>query len=153
MTELFKNAPNFQHLLRVRSSELTAADEKRVFQPNSYVAAHRRGVCCEGQLETAGGQNGPSVVASEQPVGGLLHKHEVLGLGADAAHNAEYRLYEEWRLNELFVDEVSQIVEVSDIVAFVFEARAVILAERFEDMLDIAKCIAEDEIVAPAQVW
>jgi hypothetical protein len=38
MTELFKNAPNFPHLLRVRSSELTAADEKRVFQPNSYVA-------------------------------------------------------------------------------------------------------------------
>jgi hypothetical protein len=32
------------------------------------------------------------------------------------------------------------------------EARAVLFAERFEDALDIAKRVAEDEIVAPAQV-
>ena len=76
-----------------------------------------------------------------------------MGLGADAAQDAEYRLHEEWRLNEFFVDEMSQIVEVSDIVAFVLEARTVLLAERFEDALDIAERIAEDEIVAPLQVW
>jgi len=153
MTELFKNAPNFPHLLRVRSSELTAADEKRVFQPNSYVAAHRRRLRCEGHLETAGRQDGPPVVVSKQPVGGLFHEHEVLGLGADAAQDAEYRLHEEWRLNEFFVDEMSQIVEVSDIVAFVLEARTMLFAEGFEDALDIAERIAEDEIVAPVQVW
>src|SRR5271156_6206986 len=122
-------------------------------KPNSCVSAHRRCVRREGHLETAGGQDGPSVVVSEQPVGGLLHEHEVLGLGADAAEDAEYRLHEEWRLNELFVDEVSQIVEESDIVAFVLESRTMLFAEHFEDSLDIAKRVAEDEIVAPLQVW
>src|ERR1700722_17289604 len=78
---------------------------------------------------------------------------KVLGLGAHAAEDAEYRLHEEWRLNEFFVDEVTQIVEVSDIVAFVLESRTMLLAERFEDAFDIAKRVAEDEIVAPAQVW
>jgi hypothetical protein len=153
VTELLQNAPDFRHLLRARNCKLSTADEKRVFQPHSYVSAHRRRVRCERHLETAGGQDGPSVVVSEQPVGGLLHEHEVLGLGADAAEDAEYRLHEEWRPNELFVDEVSQIVEVSDIVAFVLEARTVLLAERFEDAFNIAKRVAEDEIVAPAQVW
>src|ERR1700683_2016362 len=153
MTELLQKAPDFRHLLRVRNRELAAADEKRVFQSNSYVSAHHRRLRCEGHLETPGGQNGPSVVVSEQPVGGLFHEHEVLGLGADAAQDAEYRLHKEWRLNELFIDEVSQLVEVSDVVAFVFEARAVLFAERLEDTLDIAERITEDEIVAPTQVW
>src|ERR1700693_3468661 len=119
---------------------------------NSHVAAHHRRVRCEGHLEPPGRQDGPLVVVSEQPVGGLFHEHEVLRLGADAAQDAEYRLHEEWRPNELFFDEVSQIVEVSDIVAFVLESRTMLFTERFEDALDIAKRVAEDEIVAPAQV-
>ena len=44
---------------------------------------------------------------------------------------------------------MSQIVEVSNIVVFVLEARTVLLAERFEDALDIAERVAEDEIVVP----
>src|ERR1700730_12318504 len=105
MTELLQNAPDFRHLLRVRNRKLAAPNEKRIFQPNSYVAAHRRRLRCEGHLETAGGQGRPSVFVSEQPVGGLLHEHEVLRLCADAAQDAEYRLHKEWRLNELFIDE------------------------------------------------
>src|ERR1700733_16258294 len=123
MAELLQNVPDFRHLLRVRNRKLAAPDEKRILQPNSYVAAHRRRLRCEGHLETAGRQDGPPVVVSKQPVCGLFHEHEILWLGADAAQDAEYRLHEEWRFNELFVDEVRQILEVSDIVAFVLEAR------------------------------
>ena len=73
-----KNVPDFRHLLRIRNRKLTAADEERILQPNSYVAAHRRRLRREGHLETAGRQNRPSVVVSEQTVGGLLHHQQPL---------------------------------------------------------------------------
>ena len=54
---------------------------------------------------------------------------QVLGMRADAAEDAEDRLHEQRRLDQLAVEEMRQRVEMADVVAFEFEARAVALAE------------------------
>ena len=41
---------------------------------------------------------------------------------------------------------------MADIVALMLKARTVFLAERFENALDIAKCIAKDDVRASLQV-
>ena len=55
---------------------------------------------------------------------------QVLGVGADAAEDAEDRLHEERRLDEPALEEVREVVEVADVVALELEARAAIFAER-----------------------
>ena len=52
--------------------------------------------------------------------------HDVLGMGPDAAENAEDALHEEGRLHEALIDEMGERVEVADVVALDLEARAVI---------------------------
>ena len=52
------------------------------------------------------------------------------GIGADAAEDAEDRLHEERRLDQLALEEVREVVEVADVVALELEARAAALAER-----------------------
>ena len=60
-------------------------------------------------------------------------------------------LDEERRLEPAAVDEMREVVEVPDIVAFVLEAGAVLLAEHFQDALDVAERVAEDEVVGAAR--
>ena len=50
---------------------------------------------------------------------------DVLGIGADAAEDAEDGLHEERRLDQLAVEKVREIIEMADVVAFELEARAV----------------------------
>ena len=69
------------------------------------------------------------IVVAEQLVGGAAHVDDVLGIGADAAENAEDRLHEERRLDEPAVEEMRQGVEMADVVAFELEARAAALAQ------------------------
>ena len=73
---------------------------------------------------------------------------EVLAVGADAAEDAEDGLHEERRLDQAAVEEVSEIVEMADVVAFELEARAVALAQVLKNALDILECVAEYQIVA-----
>ena len=73
-------------------------------------------------------------------------------LGADAAQDAEDQLHEERRLDHAAIDEMREIVEVADVVAFVLEARAVLVAERLDDALDVAKRVAEDVVVGAAEI-
>jgi hypothetical protein len=74
-------------------------------------------------------------------------KQQFLGIGADAAEDAEDRLHEERRLDQPAVDEMRQVVEVADVVAFELEARAVALAQVAQDVLDVLEGVAEDEVV------
>ena len=74
--------------------------------------------------------------------------HEVLGIGADAAQDAEDRLHEERRLDELAVEEVREVVEVPDVVALELEARAAAFAEVLQHVLDVLEGVAEDEVAA-----
>src|SRR2546430_9910634 len=71
---------------------------------------------------------------------------DVLRVGAVPAENAEDRLNEEGRLDQPPVDEMRQIVEVPDIVAFELEAGAATLAQILQDPLDVLESVAEDEV-------
>ena len=77
-------------------------------------------------LVAAGAEDRPVVVVAEQAVGGALHVQQVLGVGADAAEDAEDRLHEQRRLDQPALEEVGEVVEVADVVALELEARAVV---------------------------
>ena len=72
--------------------------------------------------------------------------HHVLRIRADAAEDAEDRLHEERRLDELAVEEVGEIVEVADIVALELEAGAVGVAELLQDVFDVLEGVAENVV-------
>ena len=90
------------------------------------------------------GQHRPEIVVAEQPVGGALHEHQVVEVGADAAEDAEDQLQEDRRLEQPAVDAMREIVEVADVVALVLELDAVALAQQLDDVLDVAEGVAED---------
>ena len=77
---------------------------------------------------------------------------QVFGVGADAAEDAEDRLHEERRLDQLAIDDVGQVVEVADVVALELEARAAAAAEVLEDVLDVLERVLEDEVAAAFEV-
>ena len=77
------------------------------------------------------------VGVAEQAVRRALHVHQVLGLGADAAEDAEDQLHEQRRLDELALEHVREVVEVADVVALELEAGAVRLADLLQDVLDV----------------
>jgi hypothetical protein len=51
-----------------------------------------------------------------------------LGIGADATEDAEDRLHEQRRLHNPALEEMGERVEMADVVALEFEARAAALA-------------------------
>ena len=72
-------------------------------------------------------------------------------MGADPTENSHHALYEERRLHQAAVDEVSQVVDVGDVVALELEARAV-GAARGEDAFDVGKGVPEHLAPAGLQV-
>src|SRR6516164_842120 len=63
---------------------------------------------------------------------------DILVMGADAAEYAKHALHEERRLDEAAIREMGERVEMADVVALAFEARAVIGA-CCQDLLDIGE--------------
>ena len=76
-------------------ASLPGAGPQRVLEPDAHVAAHRGGLRGDGELIAPGAEHRPFVCLAEQPVGGALHVHHVLGMRADAAEDAEHRLHEQ----------------------------------------------------------
>src|SRR5258708_34757949 len=72
-------------------------------------------------------------------------------MGADAAQDAEHRLYEQRRLDETAFEKMRQIVKVPDIVAFELEPGVVVLAGP-EYEFDVAEGVAKDEVAGAFQV-
>src|SRR5579883_192434 len=139
ISQLFEDAAHLGDLLGIGGGQLAAADIERIFEADADAAAHHRSLGREGNLGAAGGEHGPAIIIAEQAIGGFFHEDEIAHLRADAAENAEDELHEERRPDELAIDEMRQIVEMADIVAFVLEAHAVAVAERFQDALDVAE--------------
>ena len=133
-------------LVGIAGGELAAADPQRILEPDPDIAAHDRAHRHQRQLMAAGGKDRPVIGVAEQFVGDALHMGQVLGVGADAAEDAEDRLHEQRRLDQPAVEEMREVVEVADIVAFELEPRAAALAQILQDPLDIVEGIAEDEI-------
>ena len=70
---------------------------------------------------------------------------------ADAAQDAEHRLHEQRRLHQPALQEMGEIIEVTDVVALELEARVVVLAG-LQDELDILERVAEDEIARALEI-
>ena len=58
------------------------------------------------------------------------------------------RLHEQRRLQHLAVEEIRQRVEMADIVAFAFEARAAAVAQLSDEALDLREGVADDQVRA-----
>src|SRR5215471_16394576 len=71
---------------------------------------------------------------------------DIFRIGADAAEDPEDRLHEQRRLNQPAIEEMSQIIEVADIVALEFEPDAATLPQILQDPLDVLEGVAEDEV-------
>src|SRR5439155_1209196 len=84
----------------------------------------------------SGAEHRPQVGIAEQPICGALHVQHVLRMRADAAADAEHRLDEKRRLQQLAVEEMRRGVQVADVVALDLEAR-VVVAAALEDIGDI----------------
>src|SRR5216110_2518466 len=127
-SQFLQDAPRLRHLLGVGFRELAAAEPQAVLQPDAHVAAHHRAHRGDEHLVAPGAEHRPQVGIAEQSIGGALHVQHVLRMRADAAADAEHRLDEERRLQQLAVEKMRRGVEVPDVVALDLEARVVVAA-------------------------
>src|SRR5688572_6948754 len=98
--------------------------------------ALRRRHCRDWHLVPPRREHRPAVMVAEQAIRGPLHMHDVIGMGADTAEQAEAGLDEQWRFDQAFGPEIVEIVEMARIVAFEFVSRAG-LVEGFQRVSDI----------------
>src|SRR5205085_8010588 len=123
-----------------------------VLESHAHIAAHHHGLRCERYLKSAGAQHRPAVVVAEQLVRCALHEREVIDVAADAAQNAEYQLQEDRRPEHAAVDAMREIIEVSDVIAFVLEFGPFTLAHELRYLFDIPEGIAENVLIGGEQI-
>ena len=143
--------PRRAHLRGIRLGELAGSEPQAVLEPDAHVAAHRRRLRGDRQLVAAGAEHAPAVLVAEEPVGRALHVHDVLGMRADAAEDAEHALDEQRRLHDAAIEEMLGRVQVADVVALDLEARAVRRA-RGQDVLDVLERVLEDAVVGRLEI-
>src|SRR5487761_1784173 len=151
--QVFEDGADALHLIGVALGELALADIKRILEADADAAAHDRAHGDERQLMPPCRQDRPVILLAEQPVGDRLHVGDVVRIGADSAENAEDRLHQERRLDQLAVEEMGERIEMADVVAFELEARAVTLAQFLEGTLDVHEGVLEDEVARHLQVF
>src|SRR6266403_1416070 len=111
------------------------------------MTTHQSRLCQERHLVPPGSKHRPAIgIATEQPVSGLAHEHEILEIGTDTTEDTEDHLDEERGLDEPAVDKMRQIVKMANIVAFVLEPRACV-TQRLENVGDVAEGVAENIVV------
>ena len=82
---------------------------------------------------------------AQQPVRGGLHVQQVFGRRIDAAEHAQHKLHEYRLPDQPFSQIERQRLDVADVVALEFEARAVTVAELVKNLFDVGKGIAEND--------
>src|SRR5215467_12905525 len=135
--QVLEDGADAADLLGIALGELALADINRIFEPDPDIATHDRAHGDERHLVPSGREDRPLILIAEELVGDAPHMGEVLGIGADPAKDAEDRLHEERRLDEAALEEVREVIEMADIVAFELEARTVSLSEFLKDEFDI----------------
>src|SRR5258707_1255253 len=151
--QLLDDLADATDLLGVALGQPPGAEIDAVLEPDPDIAAHRRADGGKVDLVAPGRQDRPLVVSPEQAVRGPPHMHQIFRMRADAAQDAEDRLHEERRLQELAVEEMGQRVEMADIVAFAFEARAAAVPELADEALDLREGVADDQVLSLFDVW
>src|SRR3546814_6899652 len=72
-------------------------------------------------------------------------------IGPDSAHDAENELDEEWRLHQPLIDEIGQIVEMADVIAFMLEL-ATLSSHCLKYISYILERVPEDIVVAAENI-
>src|SRR3954470_14274367 len=93
--ELAQDTGDLLDLLRVALSEHPPREINTVFQAHANASSEYRALHHKRYLMPSRSQYRPDVVVPEQPICGTLHVHQVLGMGPDAAEDAEDRLHEQ----------------------------------------------------------
>src|SRR3546814_657523 len=127
-------------------------NEKTVLQPNAHISAHQGRLRNERHLILARRQHRPVIAfRAKQAIGRPLHEHEIVEIGPDSAHDAENELDEEWRLHQPLIDEIGQIVEMADVIAFMLEL-ATLSSHCLKYISYILERVPEDIVVAAENI-
>src|SRR5690625_3633057 len=143
-----ENAADLLHLIRVGLCQFAFPHVDGILETDPHIGAHDSAHRAEGHLVAASCQDRPLVVLAEKLVRDLPHVHEILWIRTDSAENAEDRLHEKRRLHQLAVEEVRQVVEVPDVIAFELEAGSTPLAQLLKNLLDILEGITKNKVPA-----
>ena len=79
---------------------------------------------------------------------GAAQLHQIFGIGSNAAQYPEDCQHEQGRPYQLALERVREIVELADIIAFEFEARAAAVARLLERPLHIIENMEKNEAAA-----
>ena len=71
------------------------------------------------------GEDRPDILITEQPIRCSLHMHHIFWMSTNTAKDAEDRLNKKRWFHQSFVKKMCEIIEMTDIIAFEFEARLV----------------------------
>ena len=69
-------------------------------------------------------QYAPEILVTKQFVGDPPHVRNIFRIGANSAQDTENRLYKKWRLDQTTIEEMSQVVQMPNVVTFELEPGA-----------------------------
>ena len=126
------------------SASFSGADPNQIFKPNAHIPSHSGSHRGDRHLIAARSQHRPVIIRpSEQPVSSAAHVHDIFRMRSDTPENAKHRLHEEWRFYDTAFGKMRERVEMTNVVAFDFETRAV-LGAGTQDIFDIGEGVAKN---------
>ena len=93
--EFVQDADDLADLVGVAGGEFASAEIDVVLESDPDISAHDRTHGDQIELVSTCAQDRPDVVVAEEPIGRPPHVHQVFGVGADSAKDAEDRLHED----------------------------------------------------------
>ena len=94
---------------------------------------------------TTGRHHRPLKLISEELVRDALAMSQIF-VSTLPTEDAEDRLHEQRRRDQLSIEEVCKRIEMSGVIALEFDPGAMALSETLKDVLDVAEGVAEDPI-------
>src|ERR1700751_1515205 len=91
------------------------------------------------------------IIVAKKPIGRALHEDQVVHFGTDAAKDAKDELDEDRRLEQADVHAETQIIEMADVVAFMFELD-VVWRELLRGVFDVGEGVSENIAVGIGDV-
>ena len=151
--KLVQDATDLADLGCIALSEDSLAQIKIVLKPDTNMASIDGTGRHERCLMPPRGQNGPVIVLPKQPVGNSSHVQEVFDVWPDSSQYSKDGLNKEGWFDEPPINEMGKVVEMSNVVALVFESRSAAFSQLIQDGFDVRKCVSENTVSGTIQVW
>src|SRR5262249_6218436 len=144
--ETFEDLAHLSDLLGVGCRELPGTDPEGILHADAHVAAHGGSHRCYAHLVGTRAEHRPMIVVAKKTIGRALHHHDIFRMCPDPAEDSEHRLHEQRWLHQAAIEEMPQRVEMTDVVAFDLETRAVSGAG-CQNVLDVGEGILEHALL------